>query len=82
MFNVRKASTTISINNIPKGVKKGGSFVPTYKYAGDGINSYVTSNTPNVCTVSGNMVSFVNGGNCTLTAHATDGKPQSFPVAK
>jgi len=88
-FMVAKATTPISINNIPKAPKKGGSFTPTYRYSGDGVTS-VTSSTPAVCTVSGGTVSFVAGGTCTLTAHAAegtyylaaDGRAQSFGVAR
>jgi hypothetical protein len=87
-FAIGKAITTISIKNIPNNARKNSSFTPTYNYSGDGSTSTTTS-TANVCTVSGNTVSFTPlGGTCTLTAHATegsnyaatDGSPQSFTV--
>lgn len=88
-FTVAKATTPISIKNIPRAPKKGGSFTPAYKYDGDGLTS-TTSSTPTVCTVSAGTVNFVAEGTCTLTAHATegthylavDGKAQSFKVAR
>jgi hypothetical protein len=88
-FNIDQATITISIKNLPKNGKLGGSFTPTYNYTGDGTTS-TTSSTPTVCTVAGNVVSFssTNTGTCARTAHATagtnykavDGSPQSFPV--
>jgi len=67
----------------------GGNFTATYTYTGDGTTS-VTSSTAPTCTVSGNVVNFVGGGTCTLTAHATattnyaaaTGNPQSFTIGQ
>jgi beta-propeller repeat-containing protein len=79
---------TISIDDIPSNAVYGGSFTPTYSYAGDGKTS-TSSNTTTVCTVSNKgVVGFVNGGTCALVAHATatanvaavTGSPQSFTV--
>jgi hypothetical protein len=86
-FNIGKATTTISIKNIPNSAKKGNNFTPTFNYVGDGTIS-TTSSTPGTCTVTGTVVSFVNTGTCTLTAHATagtnyaatDGSTQSFTI--
>jgi hypothetical protein len=86
-FTIAQATTTISIKNIPTNAKKGGSFTPAYNYVGDGTPS-ATSSTLNICTVSGNIVSFVASGTCTLTAQATagtnyaatTGTPQSFTI--
>jgi trimeric autotransporter adhesin len=71
-FVIAQATTTISIKNIPNNAKRGGSFVPTYNYVGDGTTS-VTSSTAAICSVSGNFVSFLSSGLCTLTAQATAG---------
>jgi len=62
--------TTISINNIPGSATYGGSFLPTYDYAGDGVKS-VTSSTLTKCTVSGGTVNFVGG---------RDGVNRALPV--
>jgi hypothetical protein len=86
-FAIAKATTTISVKNIPTNAKKGGNFTPTYNYIGDGTAS-VTSSTTSVCTVSGSVVNFVNSGTCTLAAQATaginyaatTGSPQSFTI--
>jgi FG-GAP repeat len=87
-FPIGKATTTISIKNLPKSAQKNASFTPTYNYVGDG-STFTTSNTPSVCTVSGSTVSFTaTGGTCILTAHATaganysavDGNPQQIMV--
>jgi hypothetical protein len=85
-FVIAQATTTISIKNLPKNARTGGSFTPTYIYTGDGTTS-VTSSTAS-CTVSGNVVNFVASGTCTLTAHATaginyaaaEGNSQSFTI--
>ncbi|MEO8683187.1 MAG: thrombospondin type 3 repeat-containing protein, partial [Vicinamibacterales bacterium] len=63
------AAATISISNLPASGFVGGSFVPAYVYAGDGATS-VTSSTPEKCTVSGGIVTFVKKGTCVLVAHA------------
>ena len=86
-FEIRKASPTISINNIPVGALVGGSFVPTYAYLGDGATSAISS-TPGKCTVSGGVVNFLAPGTCTLRAKATGtlnsdpatGNLQSFQI--
>jgi hypothetical protein len=86
-FSVAKATTTISIKNIPTNAKRGGSFTPAYAYTGDGTPS-TTSSTPATCTVSGATVNFVASGICTLTAQATagakytatTGNPQSLTI--
>jgi uncharacterized repeat protein (TIGR03803 family) len=88
-FSIGQATTTISIKNLPKNAKRGGSFTPTYNYTGDGTTS-TTSSTPTICIVAGNVVNFssTNSGTCTLRAQATAGtnygpaigNPQSFTV--
>jgi len=71
-FTIARAMTVISIKNIPNSAKKGGSFMPTYNYIGDGTPS-TTSSTSTTCTVSGAVVQFVASGTCRLTAQATAG---------
>jgi uncharacterized repeat protein (TIGR03803 family) len=88
-INVLQATTTISVNNMPNNVNIGGTFTPTFTYAGDGIKS-VTSSSLGTCTVSGGIVSFVGAGPCTVVAHATagvnyaaaNGSPQSFTILR
>jgi endonuclease G len=83
------AANTISISNVPAQPFIGGSFVPAFSYAGNGVTS-VTSLTPDKCTVSGGTVSFVRKGTCTLVAHASatalfdaaSGPPQSMEIGK
>jgi fibronectin type 3 domain-containing protein len=85
-----KAAAAISINDIPSNAMYGGSFTPTLTYAGNG-TTWVTSGTTGVCTVNAvsGLVSFVNGGSCSLTASATatanyasaTGGAQTFTVA-
>ncbi|WP_255484105.1 hypothetical protein [Granulicella sp. 5B5] len=84
-----QASPTIAITDIPTSATYGGSFTVTYGYSGNGSPSEtVSSSTPGVCTVSGNTVSYVGGGTCTLTASASatadygavTGGAQSFGV--
>lgn len=87
--NYTVVTNAISINNIPANAFVGGSFVPTFAYAGDGATS-VTSSTPLRCTVSGGTVNFIRRGNCVLVAHAAatatfsaaNGSPQSFAIGK
>jgi DNA/RNA endonuclease G (NUC1) len=82
-------SGAISISNIPSPASIGDSFVPGFDYAGDGATS-VTSSTPSVCAVSGNVVTFLKLGTCTLVAHAAGtatfdpatGPAQSFEITK
>jgi len=89
LINVLRATTTIQINNIPASPTFGGNFTASYAYTGDGTTS-VTSNTPGMCTVSGNLVSFVGAGTCTLVAHAStgtnyasvDGGAQTFSILR
>lgn len=74
-FSIGKATTTITIKNMPPPgtYKKNSGFTATYVYSGDGTPS-VTSSTLSVCTVTGNSsVMFISSGTCTLTAHATAG---------
>jgi hypothetical protein len=87
-FNISRAPSTVSINNIPAGAIVGGSFTPTFTGTGDGTAS-ATSSTPSTCTVSGaGVVSYVGAGTCTLQASITQGAnylaatgaSQSFPV--
>ena len=86
-FVVGPATTTIEIKNVPEKPKVGKSFVPHFRYDGDGDTS-VTSSTPAVCGVNGVTVHFLSAGTCTLTAHATattdyaaaTGVPESFLV--
>ena len=86
-LTIAKATTTISIKNIPTSAKHGGSFAPTYNYVGDGTPS-ASSSTPSVCSVSGSIVNFLTVGTCSLTAKATAGVdyaattgiPQSFAI--
>ncbi len=87
-FNIAKASTTVSINNVPSSATVGGTFTPTYTSLSDGTKS-TTSSTTGVCTVSGGVVSYIATGTCTVVAHvaagtnwlAADGAPQSFTVS-
>ena len=83
------APGSVSINNIPGSAIYGGSFTVTYAGSYDGTTS-VTSSTPTKCEVSGDVVSFVGVGICSLTAHVTegtnyfaaDGTPQDFSIEK
>jgi RHS repeat-associated protein len=86
-FTVNPATPTISISNMPGNGSYAGSFTVMYSYTGNG-SPTVSSSTPGVCTVSGNVVTNVGLGTCTLTASApatTDytaatGSAQSFWV--
>ena len=79
--------STPVISNLPVTAYSGGKFTATVSTNGDGATS-VTTSTPTVCKVAGFVVSFVNVGTCTLTAHvaaganhsAANGSPQSFAV--
>jgi len=83
------ASATISISNLPSTALIGGTFMPTYSYAGNGAPR-VTSSTTGVCSVSGAVVNLVGVGSCTLTASAlatsdyaaATGSAQSFTVVE
>ncbi len=85
-FVIGPATPTIEITNIPAKPKVGKSFVPNFRYDGDGVTT-VTSSTA-TCAVVGNAVQFVSAGTCTLTARATatnnytaaTGLPESFLV--
>jgi RHS repeat-associated protein len=90
-LTIYQATPTLSISNIPSSAIHGGSFAPSYTYSGNGSpTESVSSSTTNVCTVSGNTVSYVGAGTCTLTAHATattdytagTGSAQSFTVSR
>lgn len=83
------ATPTISIANIPSAPTLGGFFVVSYSYSGNGSpTETAASSTGSVCTVSGNTVTFVAVGTCTLTASVSAtsnftsaiGNPQSFSV--
>jgi hypothetical protein len=84
-YNV--ALSTISISNIPPDALIGGSFVAAFAYPGDGATS-VTSSTPDKCTVSGGVVTFLAHGMCTFRARAEGtanfdparGERQSFSI--
>lgn len=86
-FTIEQAIPTISVKNIPRNAKRGGSFTPTYTYTGDGVTS-VTSSTAATCTVTAGVVSFVGAGTCSLVAQATatalyaaaTGSLQSFTI--
>jgi sugar lactone lactonase YvrE len=88
-FTIAQATPSISINDVPVNAVYGGSFTPTYTYAGNGTTS-VSSSTIATCTVSGSLVNFVRAGTCTLIAHAAatmnyaaaTGSPQSFTIAQ
>ena len=88
-FTVGRATPSISISNIPSSAIFGGSLTPLFSTPGDGVKS-VTSSTPDVCTVSGRVVSYIAVGTCTLVSHLAlgtnyleaDGSAQSFTVAK
>ena len=76
-----------SVTDIPAAAFLGGSFDASVSTTGDGPTG-VTSSTPAVCTTSGDIVSYVGVGTCTLNAHVgdgtdylgSDGAPQSFDV--
>ncbi|MCX6460741.1 MAG: hypothetical protein NTZ03_10580 [Actinobacteria bacterium] len=89
--SVAKASTSVSISNMPGSAVVGDSFTPTLTTTSDGTKS-VTSSDTNVCTVNvgTGAVSFIAAGSCTLVAHvassanwlAADGSAQQVSVAK
>ncbi len=90
-FNVGQATPTVSIANLPASGVYNGSFSATYTVtAGDAGATSVTSNSTSVCTVSGNTVTYVGVGTCSLTAHvaattdfaAANGTAQTFNVAQ
>ncbi len=78
-------SSRVIIANLPTSWKVGTSFNAIVSTTGDGTTS-VTSSTPSVCMVSGNTVTVVGIGTCTLKArvaagtkfNAADGPTQSF----
>ena len=82
------APTTPTISNLPGSGTFGGGFTAQVSTDGDGTTS-VTSSTTDVCTVSGDAVSYVGVGPCSLTAHvaagtdygAADGTAQTFTVS-
>jgi hypothetical protein len=82
-------NASVSVSNIPASATYGGSFLATYSYTGNGTpTESITSSTPTICTVSGNTVSFIAAGACSLTAQAAatanyaavTGTAQSFTV--
>ena len=83
----QETPTTPTVPNLPSSGTFGGRFTATVATTGDGTTS-VTSNSPSVCTVSGQRVSYVGVGRCSLTAHVAagtfysgaDGSPQTFAV--
>ncbi len=89
-FDVGRAvPSTPSISDLPPSGAFGDGFTATVDTTGDGAVS-VTSNSFDVCTVSGLDVSYVGVGTCSLTAHvatgtnysAADGSAQSFDVGR
>jgi len=68
----RAPASAPTISNLPGAGYLVGTFTPTVATDGDGVKS-VTSSTPDVCTVSNGVVSFVAVGKCTLMAHVADG---------
>ena len=88
-FEVSQAApSTPTISNLPGSGTFGGGFTAQVNTDGDGTTS-VTSSTTDVCTVSGETVSYVGVGPCSLTAHvaagtnygAADGTLQTFTVS-
>jgi sugar lactone lactonase YvrE len=71
-FSIGQATPSIAISNIPSGALYSGSFTPQYTNTGDGTPS-VASNSTDVCTVSGGVVSYIHVGTCSLTASALAG---------
>jgi len=81
--------TAPSITNLPSNptYSSGGGFTATVSTDSNGAQS-VTSSTPDVCTASGLVVTYVAAGQCTLTAQvaaslfytAASGTAQSFTV--
>ena len=73
VLTVSKAPpSTPTISNLPASGINGGGFTATVSTTGDGVKS-VTSNSTSVCTVSGFVVSYVDVGTCSLTAHVATG---------
>jgi hypothetical protein len=89
-FLVLKSATSAFISNFPAPPKVGDFFTPVILTNGDGVKS-VTSSTTAVCSVNGaGLVTFLQAGTCTLTAHvaagseywAADGAAQTATVAR
>ena len=88
-LTVSQSTPSIWISNLPASAGYGQNFGVAYSYSGDGTTS-VVSNTTSICTVSGDVVSFVGLGTCSLTASATGttnylavtGSAQTFTVTK
>jgi RHS repeat-associated protein len=88
-LTVSQSTPSIWISNLPASAAYGQNFGVNYSYSGDGTTS-VVSNTTSICTVSGDVVSFVGLGTCSLTASATGtanylavtGSAQTFTVSK
>src|SRR5580692_2815635 len=89
-FSIGQAvPSTPSISDLPASGNDGASYTAVVVTTGDGAVS-VTSNSSDVCTVSGLDVSYVGVGTCSLTAHVAtgtdftgaDGSAQSFSVGQ
>lgn len=86
-FTIDKQTPSISITNIPGAAILGGTFTPTFAYAGNG-HPRTRTETPGTCRVHQGVVRFVGAGTCTLTARASGtatyyraiGNPQSFVI--
>jgi hypothetical protein len=79
--------TTPTIFNLPASGTVGGSFNPFVVTNSDGV-TFVTDNSPAICSLSGLVVHFNAVGVCSLTAHvkasanfvAANGVPQGFNI--
>ena len=71
-LTVAPAAGSVSIANLPASGVVGNSVVLTYTKLGDGTPS-ATSQTGNICTVSGGLLTFVAEGTCQLQAVTTAG---------
>jgi hypothetical protein len=87
-FQIYRATPTApTISNLPSSGVYGGSLTATVTTNGDGV-TVVTSNSLSTCTVSGDVVSYVGVGTCSLTATiaqgsnytASSGVAQTFAV--
>ncbi len=91
-YTITQATPTVFLSNIPTAAGVGlGTYTATFSVTtGDTGATSIVSSTTGVCTVSGNVVTFVTGGTCTLTPSvaasanykAATGAAQSFSVAK
>jgi hypothetical protein len=71
-ITIARAAGSVTINNLPSSGTVGGSFTPAYTKLGDGTTS-TTSNSTDICTVSGTTVNFIAPGTCKLQAHVAQG---------